>query len=622
MGDCSDSGLTEALDESDWYAMRIRTTLICGYLGLLGVLAACNRSAVDPGQSPHANSQGGNENRVADASKSGPKKETKKLRQGAPSAEIPKVVPVFQNVARDLGIDFTFFSDAVPERYFLPEVMGGGAAWIDFDLDGDFDVFFTNGAKLQLSDPDQTVHSDQLMMNLGDRFQNVTAESHAGHEGYGQGCAVADFDADGFPDVYVANFGANALFRNNGDGTFENVTEYAGVGDDLWGSSCAWFDANSDGLVDLYLVNYMNVTFETHKVCTYDGQKGYCGPGDYEPSPDRLYINSGDGSFVESLDAMGMTADEGKGLALVITDFDDDLRPEVYVCNDMTPNFLFTRSDNPNARTALDRSKAYVEIGTGAGCAVSDTGLNEASMGVSCGDYDGDGRPDLYLTHFFNAKNTLYQNLGNLTFIDNSKRTGVAKTSMHSLGFGTFAFDYDGDGAMDLFIANGHVLGPNQSPNEMTPQLLRNDGKGRFEDISVYAGEYFVDKWLGRGVAAGDFDNDGDLDIAVSHLDRPVALLRNETKTGAHWLGLELKSKNRVPPVGGRVVVTQGSRKLYRSCFAGGSYLSSHDPRIPIWIADGDCRVEIYWPSGVVDVLENPPLDQYLRIDEGRFPAG
>ncbi len=610
---------------------RSAGSLLLGMLGCWCLLNGCDRASTlssDPagqGTSAAAAADGDGKKTAQPKTETKAKTEPKTIRKGPLRAAAPRVTPIFRNVAHELGIDFTYFNDAVPDRFFLPEVMGGGAGWLDFDLDGDFDLFLTNGCELKgtrfESDPAQTMYLDQLLMNLGGKFQNVTAESHAGDNGYGQGCAIADYDADGFPDIYVTNFGANALLHNNGDGTFEDVTQTAGVGDPLWGSSCAWFDADADGLVDLYVVNYMNVSSETYKgPCRYDGHPGYCGPGDFDASPDRLYRNVGDGTFVESLDAIGMSAEEGKGLALVVTDFDGDLRPEVYICNDMTPNFLLTRSDNPNARSALDRSRLYVEIGTGAGCSVSDTGLNEASMGVSCADFDGDGNPDLYLTHFFNSKNTLYRNLGGLLFIDQSKKYNVMQTSMHSLGFGTVPFDYDGDGAIDLFIANGHVLGPNQQPNEMSPQLLRNDGRGRVEDISDYAGEYFTDKWLGRGVAAGDFDNDGDIDIVISHLNRPVALLQNDTKVDVPWIGIELKSKNRVPPIGGRIVITQGDRKLYRPISAGGSYLCSHDPRQVVWLPEADCKVEVHWPSGIVDVLTNPPRNQYLRVEEGRFP--
>lgn len=239
-------------------------------------------------------------------------------------------------------------------------------------------------------------------------------------------------------------------------------------------------------------------------------------------------------------------------------------------------------------------------------------------MGVSCADFNGDGRPDLYLTHFINAKNTLYRNQGKLLFFDDSYHTNVAAISRNVLGFGSIAFDYDGDGAVDLFVANGHVLGPNISPHEMNPQLLRNDGLGRFKDISEQAGEYFAEKWLGRGASGADFDNDGDLDIAVTHLHQPFALLLNDTKVDRTWVGLDLKSSNRIPPTGGRIVLIQSGRRQVRPIIAGGSYLCSHDPRHQFWVEDGNFELEVHWPSGTVDRWIDPPRNQYLRLCEGQ----
>ena len=243
-------------------------------------------------------------------------------------------------------------------------------------------------------------------------------------------------------------------------------------------------------------------------------------------------------------------------------------------------------------------------------------------MGIACGDFDSDGRVDIFLTHFFSQKNTLYRNLGNLIFDDDSRRSRIAATSFETLGFGTAVIDYDRDGAVDLFITNGHVLGPGHEPNEMKPQLLRNDGTGRFEDISAMAGPYFHDLWLGRGVAAADYDNDGDLDIAVTHLNRPLALLRNDTVTGRHFLGLSLRTSNRIPPIGGQVVVTVKGRRLVIPIAAGGSYLSSGDARLLFGLGDSTSadRVEVFWPSGRADSFEEIESDRYWCIIEGRGP--
>ena len=540
------------------------------------------------------------------------------------SAKPPAIVPQWTNIAADAGIDFTYFNDAVPNRYFLPEIMGGGAAWGDFDGDGRLDLYLMNGCRLQNPDPTQTEFVNRLFRNVGgDRFEDVTFAAVAEHNGYGQGCAVGDFNADGFPDLYLTNYGPNALLQNNGDGTFTDVTATAGVGDPLWGTGAVWCDVDGDADLDLYVVNYLDVTFANLKQCRFGGVPGYCGPGDYQPQPDRLFVNQADGTFVESLAAFGMSAERGKGLAVVALDLDDDLRPEIYVANDMAPNFLFTRSDGPNARVAPGASlRPFVEVAMAAGCAVSDEGLNEASMGIAVADFDRAGRPDIYLTHFFNHKNTLYHNLGGLVFQDDSRRARIAAATFGTNGFGTVAFDYDRDGAPDLFFTNGHVLGPKYEPNVMRPQLLRNDGRGRFDDISDFCGPYFQERWLGRGVAGGDYDNDGDLDLVVSHLDKPVALLRNDTRAGRHFVGLELRTPSRVPPVGGRVVVTTADRRQTVPIIAGGSYLSSSDPRVLVGVPDDveTATVEIFWPSGRVDRFANLRVDRYWRVLEGEPP--
>jgi hypothetical protein len=334
-----------------------------------------------------------------------------------------------------------------------------------------------------------------------------------------------------------------------------------------------------------------------------------------------VYVNQGDGTFVESADALGLNPAGGKGLAIAALDFDGDLQAEIYVANDMMPNFLFTRGQPAYINHQATGETLYREVAGPAGCAVSDTGLNEASMGIACGDFDRDQNVDIFLTHFFQQKNTLYRNLGNLLFKDDSRRARVAATSFEFLGFGTVSLDFDRDGALDLFMANGHVLGPKQFPNEMRPQLLHNDGRGRFFDVSDAAGPYFLDLWLGRGVAGGDYDNDGDLDIAVTHLHRPVALLRNDSAAQGHFLGLELVTATRIPPVGGHVVARVGEQQWKVPIMAGGSYLSAHDARILLALPEGAAAdVEIHWPGGRVDRLSSLGLDQYWRIHPGGEP--
>ncbi len=543
--------------------------------------------------------------------------------EARPESIVPAdgIVPRFVDVALDVGIDFTFHNDAVPGRYFLPEVMGGGVAWIDVDGDGWLDLFLANGRSLDPSASQVNQPTCRLFRNReGKQFSEITAPSGTGITLFGQGCAVGDYDADGFPDLFVSGFGPDVLLRNAGDGTFHDVTEATGVSDPEWSSSSLWIDLDGDQYLDLYVTNYMDVSWENRKVCEYGGRPGYCGPGSYAGVQDKAYLNGGDGTFRESSERLGLRAENGKGLAVVAADFDDDLIPEIYVANDMTANFLFTRRVESNHQSA--GATRYREVAAESGCAVSGSGLNEASMGISLADFDGDGRIDIYLTHYYHMKNTLYRNLGHLLFDDASYHSRVAATSLESLGFGTAPLDYDRDGDFDLFIANGHVLGPEQQPHAMCPQLLRNDG-GIFADVSSIAGGYFDGLWLGRSVAAADFDNDGDVDLAISHLNSPFVLLRNDTPARERpFVGLDLKTAEGVLPVGGRVVLRTDKRQITFPVSAGGSYLAAADERLRIsWPETEAAReFEIHWPSGRIDRLGDASvlLDHYWRVREGK----
>ena len=531
------------------------------------------------------------------------------------------VNPQFVDVAAKSGVVFSRFSDVVKDRFYLPEVMGGGLAWLDFDRDGLLDLYAANGCRLWRDDPQQTKYVNRFYRNLdARRFEDVSVESHATDNRYGQGLAVGDYNGDGFPDLFIANYGRNTLLCNRGDGTFHDVTDAADVGDSRWGTSAVWFDANNDGYDDLYVVNYLKVDQSTHKKCQYNGQPGYCGPGSFEGVDDLLYINRGDGRFIEQSRMLQIAGHKGKGLAVAVCDLNDDRRPEIYIANDMQANFLFTPSFAPT-RSALSKLR-YTEVAEKSGCAFSHDGKNEASMGIACDDFDGDGRADLFITHFFHAKNTLYRNLGKLLFEDDSHRTRVAATSFQTLGFGTASIDVDNDGDRDLFVANGHVLGPYFKPSEMRPQLLLNDGRGRFSDASDRVGPYFQRRLLGRGVAAADYDNDGDPDISVGHIGHPTALLRNDTKSGNAFIGLQLVTRHRTTPVGTRLVIMTAQRRRVVPIVAGGSYLSSSDPRVLVGLGSsyGPVRVDIEWPSGKKQPLGQLLPNRYWLIIEGDSP--
>lgn len=531
---------------------------------------------------------------------------------------VPSIAPRFVDAARELGIAFTLQNDAVPDRFFLPEVMGSGVAWIDIDGDGWLDLFLGNGWSLDPATSTGAEPTCRIWRNYdGVRFEEITIPSQLGVTLYAQGCSVGDFDADGFADLYVGGFGPDRLLHNQGDGTFVDVTGVAQVTSPEWTSSTLWIDVDGDDDLDLYAVHYLNVTFANRKVCDYNGQPGYCGPGHYEGVQDRVYLNGGDGTFVESAGRLGFRSDNGKGLAVAAADFDDDFIPEIYVANDMTANFLFKRrrETSPPAPDAL----LYREVASESGCAVSGSGLNEASMGISLADFDGDGRCDIYLTHYYHTKNTLYKNLGGLIFDDISNWSKVTAISHESLGFGTAPLDYDRDGAMDLFVANGHVLGPHQQPNAMTPQILHNQG-GMFTDVSSSAGPYFQSLLLGRSVAAADYDNDGDIDIGISHLNVPFTLLKNETAVASRpYVGLRFLSRSRCHPAGGRVILKTNRSVRSIPITAGGSYLAAADTRVVVGWPESETleSIEVHWPSGAVNQLQDLAIRRYWDVIEG-----
>ena len=542
------------------------------------------------------------------------------VKPAAPQLAIP---PRFVDIAQSRGIDFTYFNDEVPDRFYIPEIQGGGVAWVDFDSDGWLDLYLINGCRLVESDPNQSEFENRLFRNLGNgHFVDVTRSAASADTRFGHGVAVGDFDADGFYDLYISNYGENALLRNNGDGTFEHVENRAGVADPLWGTSTLWVDANADGLLDLYVANYTDWDPAQHELCLYDKSFGYCGPRDYNAQPDRFFLNQGDGTFVDAAQTLGLSAPKGKALGVVALDLDNDVKPEIYVANDMCANFLFTQSRPSIAKLVeSDNDQLFLNLASVAGCAVSERGLEEASMGIACGDFDRNGFNDIYLTHFHQQKGTLYQNQGNgLQFLDASRRTKIARHTYDTLGFGTIAFDYDRDGALDLFMTNGHVLGSQHEISWMRPQLLQNEGAGNFVDVSSACGPYFERRLLGRAAAGGDFDNDGDLDLAISHLKDPFGLLENRTETGRSFLGLELATANRIPPIGGRVIVHHAGKKQMLPVMAGGSYLSSSDQRLLFGLDNNasDVTVEIHWPSGRVDKLVDLEPNCYWLVREGQ----
>ncbi|MEE8585582.1 MAG: CRTAC1 family protein [Acidobacteriota bacterium] len=519
----------------------------------------------------------------------------------------------FVDVTSESGIDFRHQNFATAAKH-LPETMGSGAAFLDFDRDGWLDVYLVNGAPLSGKRDDAP--PNRLYRNLGNgRFSDVTAKSGLADRSYGMGVAVGDYDNDGWPDLYLTNYGPNRLFRNRGDGSFQDVTEKAGLADTRWSASAGFFDYNKDGLLDLYVTNYLDYPLENPIECSdYEmKERSYCHPHHFSGVPDSLFRNNGDGTFSDVSQAAGIARPDGKGLGVVLADLDADGWPDIYVANDSVGNFLF--------RNKGDGSFEDLSLPSGTG--YNGDGKPEAGMGVDAGDVDGDGRADLFVTNLDFESNTLYRNQGNLRFEDQTNRRGLGQPSFLRVGFGTCLFDFDNDGDLDVFIANGHILDnvASSRPFLSYPQAnqLYENRQGSFEEVSRRSGAGLASKTVSRGLAVGDYDNDGDLDLLVSNCNQPAQLLKNEGGNRRNWLSLNFRGRqsNR-DGIGVRVRVRIG--KIWRAYekMGGTSYLSARSPRLHIGLGNASQadEIEILWPGGRRQKLENVSANRRLTVDE------
>ena len=522
----------------------------------------------------------------------------------------------FVDIAPEAGIDFVHRNGAEGLRY-LPETYGSGVAFFDYNGDGQLDLYLVNAGRLpKLSQAPPA--GNMLFRNGGDgRFADATEKAGVGDMGYGMGAAVGDYDNDGRPDLYVTNFGANVLYHNEGGVRFSDATALAGVGDEGWGTSAAFADVDLDGDLDLFVGNYLDYPTDDPLVCQIGNsqQRLYCDPRKFAGQVDRLYLNQGPargGAFVDGTEAFGLVSIAGKELGVVFGDYDQDGDPDLYLANDMAPNMLY-RNDGSR----------FVEKGLSSGTSLNDEGGIEAGMGVDMADVDGDGRQDLFVTNFQWESNTLYRNLGNGFFYDATVGAGITKASMAFLGFGTGFLDCDNDGDLDLFIANGHVYDNVEQVDRAASypqrnQLLENQGQGAFVEFDD-RGPGLALVQVSRGTAFGDIDNDGDIDIAVNNANDQPALLRNDGGSEGGWLGLVLRgvASNR-DAIGARVVMTTGGRTLVREVRRSASYLSASDPRLLFGLAGAEVaeQIEIHWPSGTMQKLEQIPANQYLVIEE------
>jgi hypothetical protein len=519
----------------------------------------------------------------------------------------------FRNVASEAGVSFRF-EDGSRGRHDLPEIMGGGVALIDFDADGDLDLYLCNGGPI-VPKAGQVDPPCRLYRNEGTwRFVDVTERANAPGPSYAMGAAVGDFDGDGLDDLFVTGWRDQRLYRNAGGGRFEDVTERAGLGSDLWSTSAAFADLDGDGDLDLYVAAYLAYDPALAPFCAApDGQRDYCGPEDFAAQPDRLYRNDGQGRFTDVSKSAGIDGPGGRGLGVVVLDLVGDAALDIFVANDGTPCWLF---ENKGALR-------FEEVALTSGVALDGRGNALAGMGVATGDVDDDGRIDLVVSNFLGRSTVGFRALGDGTFADASDAFGLLGPTRSVLGFGVALADFDSDGRLDLLQGNGHVLdrGRLGQPFAMKPSLLRNAG-GRLEVASSTAGSWFTRAILGRGVAVGDLDGDGRLDAVVNALDAPAALLRNVTP-GGRSLAVELVGRAPAPvhPVGAKIRATIGGRTIVRALAGGGSYLAASDRRVHLGLGEAHRvdRLEVTWPSGRVEVWRDLPAGR-VRIEEGTAP--
>lgn len=532
----------------------------------------------------------------------------------------------FTDITAASGVDFKQENSATGDKYLI-ESMGGGVALLDYDNDGRLDVFFTNGAKLddQMPEGKEPDKSDKRFFNRlyhgnGDgTFSDVTEKAGltgSPKAGYGMGVAIADYDNDGFADIYLTNYGANILYHNNGNGTFTDVTSRAGVVASGWSTSAGFFDYNNDGKLDLFVCRYLDWTFQKNIYCgeRRPGYRAYCHPDNFKGITNILYRNNGNGTFTDVSKEAGIANPAGKGLGVAFADYDNDGWVDVYVANDSVQCFLYHNN----------RNGTFTDVSLTAGVGYNEDGKVFAGMGTDFSDYDNDGLPDILVTDLSNEMYALYHNTGDGTFTYDTNKSGVGRATLLYSGWGTKFIDYDGDGWRDIFVAQGHVLDTIELTSNhlkyLQPPLLLKNSNGRFTNASEQAGKAFTYPWAGRGAAFGDIDNDGDIDIAVSNCGQKAYILRNDGGNRNNWLSLKMVgAKSNRDGIGCRVKIVTGAG-LTQSYMVNtsSSYLSASDKRLTVGLGQEQAAklIEIRWPSGIVQTLKDVKSNQMLTLKE------
>ena len=533
---------------------------------------------------------------------------------------------LFVDVTQEAGLDFTHLNGSTGEL-LLPEVIGAGGALFDYDNDGDLDLFAVQGAMLRRGvDDAATAPRSRLYRNdLGSdgrlHFTDVTARSGIVAVGSGMGAATADYDNDGWIDLYVTSLGSNRMFRNNGDGTFSDVTTKTGTGDTRWSTSATFVDYDQDGWLDLFVAHYVNFSLDMKRACFSAGSaRDYCNPSVYDPVPDRLLHNNRDGTFSDVSVRAGITRSSGRGLGVLAADFNADGWTDLYVANDGDPNQLWINN----------HGASFVDEGLLAGVALSRAGMPQGSMGIDAGDVDGDGDDDLFVTNLDNESNTLYVNVGRGLFEDRTVERGVFKLGL--TGFGTHFIDVDNDGWLDLVVVNGavrHLASQVQRgdpyPLKQPKVFFRNDGGRRFVDATAQAGAAFETLEVSRGLSMGDLDNDGDSDLVIFNNSGPARVLINRASRGRHWVGVRVvDGRSGRDGLHTRLELVRSAGPLWRHVHTDGSYGAASDPRVLFGLGgDGSPQaVRVHWLGGKVEEFRGLTVDRYWVLETGKPPRG
>ncbi len=525
-------------------------------------------------------------------------------------------LPAFEEIPPSVsGITWVHTAGKSPQKH-LPETSGAGCAFLDYDNDGWMDIYLVNSGKSDFYTPPKPLRNALYRNNRDGTFTDVTQKAGVPGNGYGMGVAVGDYNGDGLPDLYVTQFGRNILYRNNGDGTFTDVTDKAGVAARGWSSSAVWFDYDNDGRLDLFVCQFAEFDAALGCGTDKDGVHHYCIPRIFKPRPSWLFHNNGDGTFTDVSRESGIAEHLGKAWGVVATDLNNDGRMDLFVANDTVANFLFMNQEG----------KRFEESGFAAGVAYSAEGRARSGMGVDSADFNNDGWMDLFVANIDEEIFSLYRNNHDGTFDDVAMQQGIGMATRWMSGWGLKFFDYDNDGNVDLILSNGFPDDlVDQISNKVTyrePLLLfHNDGR-IFRDVSQQSGPVFSKNFAARGLAIGDFNNDGAIDVLISVNDGAPVVLKNNAAKGNHWVGLHLVGQKSNPDaIGARVTYQAADLNRSRMKVGGGSFLSSHDPRMVLGLGQRTRLdwLEVRWPQpgGAVDRFTDLPIDRYVTIVEG-----